>query len=176
MDIRPEIRADHRAVDAVHRLAFGRDDEADLVAALRDSETFVPGLALVALRGGEVVGHIVLSRVDLVVDVEDGGVEPVLALAPLAVHPSWQHQGVGGALVSSSLRRASVRPEPVVIVLGVPAFYRKLGFRPAAELDIRAPFPVVDRAFLARRLPAFRPGLAGEIRYPAVFKSVSGPV
>jgi predicted N-acetyltransferase YhbS len=33
--IRPDTAADHDAVRHVHRLAFGRDDEARLVDALR---------------------------------------------------------------------------------------------------------------------------------------------
>jgi putative acetyltransferase len=60
--VRPERSGDEAGVRAVHKAAFGRPDEADLVAALRESRAWLPGFCFVAESAGEVVGHVVLSR------------------------------------------------------------------------------------------------------------------
>ena len=54
--IRRETTADHEAIRHVNRLAFGQDEEAWLVDALREGG-FVR-LSLVAEQAGQVVGHI----------------------------------------------------------------------------------------------------------------------
>lgn len=170
MEVRPEIRADERAIAEVHRLAFDREDEADLVAALRETENYLPDLSLVAVRGGAVVGHALVTLADLVPAAgEAGPIRALLALAPLGVRPENQGRGVGSALVEAALRRAAVRREPLVVVLGEPGFYGRFGFRPALELGIEASFPVPDGALQVRRLPAFRSACAGTIRYPPAF-------
>src|SRR4051794_9298936 len=83
--IRPEAADDHALVREVHRLAFGQDDEARLVEALR-REGYAR-VSLVAEEGGRVVGHVVFS--DLPIETPDGTVE-ALAPAPLAVAPEYQ--------------------------------------------------------------------------------------
>jgi predicted N-acetyltransferase YhbS len=90
--IRPETPADADAIARAVELAFGRPAEAELVAAIRASDGFVQELSLVAEEDGEIVGHLMLSYVAL-------GDRTVLQLAPMAVVPQRQSQGVGGALV-----------------------------------------------------------------------------
>lgn len=173
MEVRPEVRADERAIAEVHRLAFGREDEANLVAALRGGDAYLPELSLVALRGGAVVGHVLVTLAELVPAAgEAETIQSVLALAPLAVRPENQGRGVGRGLVEAAVRRASVRREPVIVVLGEPGFYGRLGFGPASALGIEAPFPVPDGALQIRRLPAFRSACAGTIRYPPAFSGL----
>lgn len=175
MEVRPEVRADERAIAEVHRLAFGREDEGKLVAGLRGADSYLPELSLVALRGGEVVGHVLITPVDLVpaAGAEDGPPRTLLALAPLAVRPDSQGRGVGGGLVEAAARRASVRREPLVVVVGDPGFFGRFGFVAASTFGIEAPFPVPDGALQARRLPAFRSACAGTIRYPAAFAEIA---
>ena len=59
--VRSELPADYPAVFAIHRRAFGRDNEAELVEALRRAAD--PQISLVAIREGRVVGHIFFSPV-----------------------------------------------------------------------------------------------------------------
>lgn len=174
MEVRPEVRADERAIAVVHRLAFGREDEAKLVETLRGTDSWLPELSLVALRGGKVVGHLLITLVDLVpaTGAEDGPGRALLALAPLAVRPDNQGRGVGGGLVEAAVRRASVRAEPVVVVVGDPGFYGRFGFVAASTMGITAPPPVPDDALQLRRLPGFRSARAGTIRYPPAFAAV----
>jgi putative acetyltransferase len=128
LTVRPEEPADFEEVRRTVQLAFGRVNEADLVERLRGSDYYVPELALVAERGGEIVGHVMLTYVEL------RGTESslaVLSLAPLAVRPDVQQEGVGGALVERALDGAESRREPLVVVLGHPRYYTRFGFEPA---------------------------------------------
>jgi putative acetyltransferase len=167
MDIRPEIRSDERAIDELHRAAFGGPDEAQMVADLRASDRYLPELSLVAVEGGSVVGHILVTTVHYVPDEDPEHETPILSLAPLAVLPSHQDRGVGTRLGEVALRKASVRPEPFMVVLGHPAYYPRFGFTRADELGIRCPFPgATDGAYMVRRLPGFRPvRTPGTVRY-----------
>ena len=63
VEIRTERGADVDAVRAVHTEAFGRPDEALLVERLRERAR--PYLALVAIEGEDVVGHVVFAPVTL---------------------------------------------------------------------------------------------------------------
>lgn len=65
LDIRTEEPGDREAVRRVNEAAFDTPAEADLVDALRESGDAVPELCLVAVEGGEVVGHICLSHARL---------------------------------------------------------------------------------------------------------------
>jgi putative acetyltransferase len=153
----------HRVVDA----AFGRDAEARLIDALRESPAFIPGLSLVALDDAEVVGHVLLTRLAVRQGAE---ARPALALAPLAVLPAWQRRGVGSALVHRGLADARALGHRAVIVLGHPAYYPRFGFQPAQPLGLRPPFEVSPGAFQALGLqPGALQGLQGDVDYPSEF-------
>ena len=162
--VRPEDVRDREAVHALHRAAFEPyGGEAELVEALRESAEHVPELCLVAVVGDRVAGHIFFSRARL-----DSG-HPVLALAPMAVHPSAQRQGIGSALVRQALQAAATTRYPLVVVLGHPEYYPRFGFEPAAELGVLAPWDVPPAAWMARRLPAYDPAARGLLTYAAAF-------
>lgn len=124
--------ADHAAIEALVSAAFGRSDEADLVARLRADEDSL--FEMVAEDGGEVVGHIVFSR--LWVD----RFELYGALAPLAVRPDRQGQGLGAKLVRTGLEGAREFGCHGVLVLGDPAYYGRFGFSADAAKDVNAPY------------------------------------
>jgi putative acetyltransferase len=165
--IRPELPEDHDAVRRVNELAFGGPDEANLVEALRESDAHLPELCLVALGpGGGVVGHIAFSQARL-----DSGV-PVLALAPMAVHPDWQRRGAGAALVGEALRRAAETESELVVVVGHPTYYPRFGFEPGDGYGIVSPFEVSRDAWMVLPLPAHRPETRGRVVYPDAFDTV----
>ena len=98
--VRPEQPSDHAAIEAVNRQAFGQDAEAHLVTKLREADRHDPALSLVAVRDGEVVGHILFSQILIETD---GGNVAAMALAPMAVLPDYQGQRIGSALVRDGL-------------------------------------------------------------------------
>lgn len=166
MLIRTETAADHEAVREVLIDAFDGPDEALLVDLIRNSARFVPDLSIVAEVDGAVVGHILFSHVDLVGD----QTRQVLSLAPLAVAKSAQLSGVGRALVEEGLARCDRRGEPLVVLEGIPAYYPRFGFEPAAEHHIDKPaHGVPDEAFMVYRLAAYDPAYRGKLVYPPAF-------
>ncbi len=168
--IRPERPEDRQAVFSVNQLAFGQENEARLVDALRQSPAFIPQLSLVALDGSDVVGHILFTRVTV-----GGGSQAhdSLALAPMAVLPPFQKQGIGSALVRRGLQEARGLGHRVVIVVGHPDYYPRFGFVPAQPLGILPPFEVPSEAFMVLELqPRALLGIQGVVKYPPEFNEV----
>jgi putative acetyltransferase len=137
--VRPESLGDISAIREVDERAFGRPAEANLVDALRARRKVV--LSLVAVLDGRVVGHILFSPAAI----ESGaGLFPVVALAPMAVLPEYQRQGVGSLLVSAGLEECRRLGHECVIVLGHAEYYPRFGFVPASRYGIKSEFDVPD--------------------------------
>ena len=166
MQIRSEQLADRAAIAEILVAAFGREAEAQLVDRIRASN--YPGLGIVAYQSSAIVGYVLLSAVDWV---GERSSQLVWALAPLAVHPDYQQQGIGTALVQAALEQAAATDYPLVVVLGHADFYARCGFEPAADHNIVAPFPVPSPAFRIKRLPAYSPQ-PGTIAYPTAFSGL----
>jgi putative acetyltransferase len=164
LQLREERPGDRDAIRAVNRLAFGRDDEADLVDRLRaDGDAIV---SMVAVERGAVVGHILFSR--LALDDDATSAIRAAALAPMAVHPDRQRQGIGGALIEQGLALCRMRGVEAVIVLGHPDYYPRFGFSADKAKGLRAPFP--GDAFMALELvPGVLEGRSPQVRYAAAF-------
>jgi putative acetyltransferase len=123
MSIRPATPRDRDAIRLVEENAFGQQAEAGLVDALVAADDAI--VELVAEEDGQVVGHILFSRLF----VQEGGREfPAVALAPLAVDPSFHGTGIGGALVREGHVRLKAAGETLSIVLGDPAYYGRFGY------------------------------------------------
>src|SRR3546814_2822559 len=135
--------ADHAAIAAVNAAAFGRPDEAELVARLRADEDAM--FELVAQEAGDVVGHILFSR--LWAD----RYELYAALAPVAVRPGLQRAGRGSALIRAGLDSCREFGAHGVLVLGHPAYYPRFGFSTQAAAQVRAPYSG-NPAFMALAL------------------------
>ncbi|QLE54406.1 GNAT family N-acetyltransferase [Nostoc sp. TCL26-01] len=168
MNIRCENSSDYLAIATINQLAFGRDNEAQLIAAIRMSEFSIPELALVAEVDHVVVGHILFSYINLVDEVTF----KVISLAPIAVHPDFQKQGIGTQLVQAGLAKLATRKEVMVIVLGDPQFYTRFGFEPSVKYDIASPFPVPEDVFMVKPLPGYQAKYRGNVIYPPAFNQV----
>lgn len=165
--IRPEEQSDHPFVHEVNRLAFGGDEEAGLVEAIRNSGLFIPELSLVAVEDNTIVGHILFSPVTI--ETDKGSLE-ALALAPMAVRPDYQRQGIGTALIHQGLDMCRQMDYGIVIVIGHPHYYPRFGFSPARDKGLEAPFPVPNEAFMVLELSkGSLDGIAGTVRYPEAF-------
>lgn len=171
MIIRPEQPEDYKAVFQLNSLAFQQDGEARLVEALRlNSEVFVPELSLVALIDDKIVGHILFTKIKII----DGAQQTAcLALAPVAVSPDFQKQGIGSQLIKHGLLKAKALGYTAVIVLGHEHYYPKFGFLPASKYGIKCPFEVPDEVFMALELvEGGLKGVHGTVKYPKEFEAV----
>lgn len=165
---RRESQPDILAIRTVETAAFRRPVEAALVDNLRDA-CALP-LSAVAEIAGRVVGHIAYSPVTI--ESERGSFN-VLGLAPLAVHPDWQRQGIGSALIRWSLSECAFDGHALVIVIGHPEYYPRFGFVPAMPLGIRCPFEVPTEAFMLLELqPGALAGRTGTVCYRPEFDRV----
>jgi putative acetyltransferase len=161
--IRRESTADISAVRGVNEAAFGRNEEADLVDALRNEGAVLA--SFVADQDGLVIGHILFSRT--VIETASESVLAV-ALAPLAVSPSHQRRGIGSQLVRFGVHWLRTQGERSVLVLGHPHFYQQFGFSTDRAQTLTTPFP--PPAFMALELVAGAlDGIRGTVRYPAAF-------
>jgi len=164
MVIRPERRADIPAIRTVNREAFEAPTEADLVDALREQAQ--PIVSLVAEDADTIVGHILFSPAVLPAhpDIK------IMGLAPMAVVPARQRQGVGSALVQEGLDRCRQLGTVVVIVVGHSAYYPKFGFTPASRFGVACEYEVPDDAFMLVELEkGVLRGKSGTVRYHEAF-------
>lgn len=171
--IRAEHPIDLDLIHDLHRAAFRRAEEAELVDAIRSGPDFIPELSLVAAtEDGSVLGHILVSRVTFLPDQDAEARQDALALAPLAVLPPHWGRGIGSALVRAVLPVADEREEPFIAVLGSPQFYGRFGFTAASDFGIRSPYDTAGDAFQVRPRNGQGTLPAGTISYPPKFGGV----
>lgn len=174
MLIRRELPEDVEAIRAVTAAAFrgvahsappvepgGDPGEATLVSWLRDDAGWVEQLSLVAVEDGAVVGHVLATRAHV-------DARPALGLGPVSVAPHRQRAGVGTALMHAVLGAADALGEPLVALLGDPAFYGRFGFVPARTAGITAPDPSWGDYFQVRTLTGYD-GTTGRFSYAEPF-------
>lgn len=141
--IRQEQPQDLKTIREVNRRAFGQRQEADLVDKLR--QNYHDLLSLVAVIQNEVVGHILFTPVTI-----ESAARTVqgMGLAPMAVLPEYQRQGIGSKLVRSGIEQLKKRQCPFIIVLGHAEYYPRFDFEPASRYGIRSEWEVEDEAFM----------------------------
>ncbi|HMC11216.1 MAG TPA: N-acetyltransferase [Pirellulaceae bacterium] len=167
--IRAERPEDSAQVRYVNELAFGQPVEADLVERLRRAAT--DSLSLVAEDDG-VVGHILFTPVV----VESAGRQVVgMGLAPMAVLPDRQRQGIGSQLVRRGLDIVRERGCPFVVVVGHPEYYPRFGFEPASRQGLASQWEgVPDAAFMVLVLDEqAMAGVSGVAKYREEFNEVA---
>lgn len=179
--IRTETLEDHGFVRLVNELAFGRRNEADLVDSLRAHAH--PCISLVAVVDEHVelesdklpacrrvVGHIFFSPVSI--ETESGDFT-AMGLAPMAVLPEHQNQGIGAQLVREGLKECLRLGENIVVVLGHPNYYPRFGFVPASSKGLRSEYDVADEVFMVTELrPGALSGKEGLVKYHFEFGHV----
>ena len=163
-DIRSQRPSDANHVREVLTQAF--DDPAVLaLEAALDSRH--DSFGFVAEVDGRVVGHVRLTRGWI--DAELRLVE-ILVLSPLSVMPAFQRRGIGAALTRHAVEQADLMAAPAVFLEGAPAFYSRLGWRPAAELGVTPPSARIPApAFQAVRLGRWEDWMRGAVVYAEPF-------
>jgi len=143
------IRAE-RATDVVAREAlldacFGENRHMRTCQRLRDGRAPAGGLALSAVRRGQLVGTVRLWHVSA------GGL-PALVLGPLAVDATSRELGIGAALMVEALAAARARGHGAVILLGDAPYYARFGFSAEKTGGLSLPGPFERERLLAFEL------------------------
>ncbi|MEG4588569.1 N-acetyltransferase [Microcoleus sp. MOSTC5] len=165
MDIRTEKPEDIEAVRQVNIGAFERENEANLVDRLRGiAATF----SFVAVKSDRIVGHIFFSPV--VVEGKCSSNLSILGLAPVAVLPEYQRQGIGTLLIQQGLEECRRSGFQAVVVLGDPDFYSRFGFVPASSKSLKCEYDVPDEAFMVLELESGAlQDCSGTVKYRSEF-------
>lgn len=167
--IRTEEPRDHSVVESLITAAFAEAEhsdgnEAELVRTLRQSPAFIPALSLVAEVDGTVAGHILFTKISI-----GNGQTGGIALAPLAVLPQYQRQGIGAALISRGHAVAREMGYAVSVVLGSPDYYPRHGYVPASRFGIQAPAEGLEEYYMACPLTAGAGIPQGVVTYDTAF-------
>lgn len=164
MIVREETEQDREMVRTVNVAAFETASEADLVDALRAQAD--PVVSFVAEDNGEVVGHILFTPMTA----PEHPHFKIMGLAPMAVLPDRQKQGVGSAMVREGLEHCRRLRSAAVVVLGHPEYYPRFGFEPASRFGIKSEYDVPDEVFMAMELqPGALDGIEGTVKYHPAF-------
>ena len=165
MDIRTEKPEDLEAVRQVNIAAFERENEANLVDRLRGMEST---FSFVAVQSDRIVGHILFSPV--VVEGKCSSNLSILGLAPVAVLPEYQRQGVGTLLIQQGLEECRRSGFQAVVVLGDPDFYSRFGFVPASSKSLGCEYDVPDEVFMVLELESGAlQDCSGTVKYRSEF-------
>jgi putative acetyltransferase len=168
VSVRPEQPADIPAIRQVHEQAFGRPAEALLVDTLRQHSKVL--LSLVAVKDEQVVGHILFSAVTIACAT---GPFAAVGLAPMAVVPALQRQGIGSLLVQRGLDACRGAGYACVVVLGHAHYYPRFGFVPAQRYGIESEYAVpADVLMVIELQEGALQGHAGVARYAPEFQAV----
>lgn len=167
LEIRQENKEDYEEIYNLVKIAFetaehSDGNEQDLVVALRDSNNFIPQLSLVAVQDNKIVGYILFTKIKI-------GKYEELALAPLAILPEYQRQGIGKQLIEKGHQIAKKLGYHYSVVLGSQTYYPKSGYVPAIEYGIKAPFEVPNENFMAIKLNHTDKEIIGIVEYAKEF-------
>jgi putative acetyltransferase len=165
LKIRITTDADIETVLHIHNKAFGEEkgpEIASLVAGLLSDPTAMPLLSLTAIdnNNNKAIGHILYTKARLYPIHRTVSVQ---ILAPLAVLPEAQSEGVGGQLIKEGLRLLKEAGIELVFVLGYPNYYSRYGFKTAGKLGYEAPYPIPEEHADAWMVQELCAGVIGSV-------------
>ena len=171
--IRLERKEEYRNVENLVREAFWNVYrpgclEHYVLNQLRDDEAFVPELAFVMEKSGQLIGQNMFMRANIKAD--DGREIPIMTMGPICIAPELKRKGYGKILLDYSLEKAAVLGCGAVCFEGNIDFYGKSGFTLASNFGIRYHgLPEGEDAsfFLCKELvPGYLNGITGEYATP----------
>ena len=170
--IRQEKPEDYNTVamlieDAFRTERFSDHQEQFLVDRLRKSPTFIPELSMVAELDGDVIGHILLTRININ---NDENSFKSLALAPVSVTPVHQKKGIGATLINAAHLKAKELGFTSIVLLGHETYYPRFGYELTSKYGIKFPFDIPEKYCMVKSLT--EDGLNsvfGLVEYPEAF-------
>ena len=137
--IRKETPEDYRAVENLTRESFWNvykpgADEHYFVHTMRSHPDFIPELAFVLEKDGQIIGNIMYTKAWL--EDESGIRKEILSFGPLCVAPQYQRQKLGKMLIEHSFAAAREMGYDVNINFGNPGNYVSRGFVSCKKKDV----------------------------------------
>jgi len=172
VSIRQENSNDFNSVFNLIEKAFKLEKYSDhkeqfLVERLRNSESFIPELSLIAEFNNKVVGHILITK--LKIKNEQNEFDS-LSLAPVSVLPEYQGNGIGGMLIEQAHKIALKLGYKSIVLLGHEKYYPRFGYQQADKFGIELPFDVPKENCMAIELiENGLNGISGTVEYPKEF-------
>jgi putative acetyltransferase len=160
LEIRESVQGDAGAIEALYPEAFPEENLLPVVRdLLRDAAVTT---SLVGAVDSRIVGHVIFTKCAVI-----GSDVSAALLGPLAVASAWQKQGIGSAIVRAGLRRLEDMDVNLVFVLGDPAYYGRLGFRPESLVEPPFRLPAEwDGAWQSRNVSGVMTPCSGELSVP----------
>jgi len=168
MNIRRELSADYSGIYELVKVAFqtakvSNGKEQDFVIQLRNSDNYIPELALVAEHNDKLIGHIMLTKTFISLNNEK---LEILLLAPISVVLEYRNKGIGSKLINESFKLAKEMGYKSVILVGNPAYYSRFGFKPSVDFGIKNSNNIPDEYVMAYELvPNALNGISGIIDF-----------
>lgn len=168
--IRLETPADYHAVENLTREAFWNVyrpgcTEHYVLHKYRDRADFVADLDLVMELGGEIIGHVMYARSEII---SDGGTAiPIMTFGPISIAPEYKRQGYGTVLLRYSMAKAKEMGAKALAICGNIGFYGKSGFVVSKNMGVRYfDDPDADYFLICELEPDFLNGISGTYKDP----------
>ncbi len=129
------------------QVASGR--EQDFTNNLRNSDNYIPQLALTAKENNKIVGFVMLTKTQ--VKTEKGFFDTLL-LAPICIDIDFRNKGLGQQLANESFKKAVELGHKSVFLVGNPDYYKKMGFRQTIDFNITNDNGIPPQYVLAKEL------------------------
>lgn len=172
LQIREEEPKDYSTVFQIIEKAFktmiySSGTEQFIVEKLRKCDAYIPELSLVAEKDGEMVGYIILTKIQI-----DNGAKlmDALSLGPVAVLPELHRQSIGSQLIKEVHKRAKTLGHDIVILLGHKDYYPRFGYEMTSKYNIQLPFAAAPENCMVLGLnPESLDGVSGKVIYSKPF-------
>lgn len=133
--IRPANPADGPVIECLLDRAFGPGRHTKSAYRIREQAGEDAHLAFVAEAGGRLIGSVAFAPIVI------AGLSARL-LGPLAVEPDLAGKGVGRGLLRHGVDAARDSGHGLIVLVGDPSYYGRVGFVPVPAGRIRFPGPV----------------------------------
>lgn len=139
MRIRLEQASEYREVEELTREAFWNVYrpgcyEHFVLNQFRSNPDFIPELDLVMEEDDKIIGHIMFSKAELVLD--DGTIRQSWTFGPISIHPNYKRKGYGLELLNYALEKAREMGIGFLCMEGNIDFYKHAGFDLASKMGI----------------------------------------
>ena len=150
MNIRLEHPKDYREVENLTREAFWNVyrpgcTEHYVLNQYRTNPDFIPELDLVMEVDGKIIGHVMFSKAEIILDERlrvgeqcsgIGTTFPSWTFGPISIHPDYKRKGYGLKLLNYALEKAKEIGIGLLQMEGNIGFYKHAGFDLASKLNI----------------------------------------